>query len=868
MPAVSTIFFNGKLISRPGSYSQVDASGLEQVGLGASGIVAILGTAEGGRPANTMTQALDFTVLTTPQQVRNTFRSGDLKEACAMAFEPGNDPNIPGGAQTVIAMKVNPATQSSATFSNANGTVMTVTSNDYGAFTSQVNVSIANGSVVSGSKLLTDVLESTTEAQDNIGGLPMFTLEYTQPGGDGGWTAMNAQVLNSGVRANGTRAALGLSTQVSSTTMGGDTVVQVVATATDAGKIITIYGVNGTTPTRENITLINGTANGTLTHTAVYGSALSAAAGAGITVQHATGPTTLHTYSAAQSERGIYQVSQMYVGNTTLDFVASGSSTAPIVVWGLNASGVGASEIVTLNGTTNVPTVGSYSQINVLVMGGVSNTLTITTTGPAVQTSNLVQKTMQRVADYFNARSGAGPTGFVLTQSTGNTQFNPALLDLTQGAGQNIFNPAVGSFNADLNAIISAFNTGSQIVNATRIAFAPQINNVTITAAIATYTVTINGTAITYTSGLGTAADIQAGLIAAINNTPAVNTLVAASAGASTTILVVTSQVPASFTISVGANLVLSSVQLTAGAGGPPSNTTQAVYLTGGVEGTTTFSNYQNALNLLQLTRVNSIVVLTGDPATQQALIAHCQFMAGIGRSERDGFVGLSALDGQGNSIPTQLPTLNSIVTQVANLNTRHVRAFAQSIDRFDTTGTLTTFMPWFQGVIAAGMQAGAPVGTSLTRKFAKIIAIHMDSSWNPAQNAEQLIQSGLCFMEDVGTGRRFVRNITTYLQTTNLAFTEGSVNQAVNFAVFNFRTNMEIIVGQRGFLGTINAAKGVAINTLGLLVDQGIIVQYRALTLQLVADVLQVSVEIAPVIPINFVESTIHLVTVRTIAA
>ena len=48
----STIFFNGRVIATPGSYSEVDASGLEQVGLGASGIVAIVGTAEGGVPAS------------------------------------------------------------------------------------------------------------------------------------------------------------------------------------------------------------------------------------------------------------------------------------------------------------------------------------------------------------------------------------------------------------------------------------------------------------------------------------------------------------------------------------------------------------------------------------------------------------------------------------------------------------------------------------------------------------------------------------------------------------------------------------------------------------------------------------------------
>lgn len=48
--AASTIFFNGRLISIPGAYTEVDASGLEAVGLGASGLVALMGTSIGGKP--------------------------------------------------------------------------------------------------------------------------------------------------------------------------------------------------------------------------------------------------------------------------------------------------------------------------------------------------------------------------------------------------------------------------------------------------------------------------------------------------------------------------------------------------------------------------------------------------------------------------------------------------------------------------------------------------------------------------------------------------------------------------------------------------------------------------------------------------
>ena len=58
-----------------------------------------------------------------------------------------------------------------------------------------------------------------------------------------------------------------------------------------------------------------------------------------------------------------------------------------------------------------------------------------------------------------------------------------------------------------------------------------------------------------------------------------------------------------------------------------------------------------------------------------------------------------------------------------------------------------------------------------------------------------------------------------------------------------------------------MNAAKGVALKLLNLLVDELTLVEHRSLNFELAADVLETSVEMAPAIPINFVKSTIHLV-------
>lgn len=772
----TSIFFNGRLISVPGSYSEVDASGLEQVGLGASGIVAVLATGEGGRPVSSINESKDLIRFTNPEQNRKKFRSGNIREAAAILFEPGRDPDITGGAQEVVAMKINPATQSTAQLSNASGPVLDLTSEDYGAFTGQINVSLAAGSVKG--KLITIAFEDQIETADNIGGDNLATLHYND--GATTWDTAAATVSQAGqISVAATRAELGRDGE-SVTPITSGQPVKVVATAADAGKTIVIYGkAVGGALQREVLTLVNGTVVGTLTWSLVSGAVLSAAAASTVDVQeNASGLNILSQFTAAQFQKGAIRGDAMFVlGGSTSSLVLDGAGAHEVLVFGRNAAGALVSEAVTTNGTTPVNlTETTYVRFEAVALLAVPAARTLTLSATAAQTDPTVQTNLQKVSDFFNAKMepdvAGTDRGFEWVTVTG--VLRTPVTDLDQVAVAVNLLPVAG-LKGDLAAVVNWINFNSSLV----------------TAAITTS--------------------------------------------------------PASKTV--------------------PLNTSTPVFLAGGIEGTPTFADWQKALNLLKKIRVNSIVLITGDPAVHSAAVAHCDFMAGIGRSERDCFVGISKL-GPGDVPLDQLPTKDEFKAQVVNLNTRHVRACGQTIDRFDTAGERQTMLPYYQAAIAAGMQAGSPIGTSLTFKLGNLLAINQDTSWNPIDDAEEMIQAGALFMEEIeGLGRRWVRNVTTHLSSNNIAFIEGSVNEAVNFAVFNFRTNMEASVGKRGFAGTLNAAKGIAINTLGLLVDTNALTAWRALALELNVDTLDVSVEIAPVIPINFVKNTLHLVTIAQAA-
>ena len=95
-----------------------------------------------------------------------------------------------------------------------------------------------------------------------------------------------------------------------------------------------------------------------------------------------------------------------------------------------------------------------------------------------------------------------------------------------------------------------------------------------------------------------------------------------------------------------------------------------------------------------------------------------------------------------------------------------------------------------------------------------------------------------------------------------NLSSVEASVNEASNYAAYTLRTSLEFAVGKKGFSGTVNAVVSTAVGILGQLMAAGAIVSWQNLVVELNNDVLTLDVELAPIMPINFVLTTIHLVS------
>ncbi|WP_293372300.1 hypothetical protein [Nevskia sp.] len=133
-----TTIFDGQILTTPTTVARVDDTAQANVGVRSGNTVVILGSSTAGRPQTPL-------AFSSPPEARRVLRSGELLTAVERAFQPSPDT---GGPLRVIAMRVDPATQSMLTLNDSTAApALTLLSSDYGADTNRVKIRIEAGSV-------------------------------------------------------------------------------------------------------------------------------------------------------------------------------------------------------------------------------------------------------------------------------------------------------------------------------------------------------------------------------------------------------------------------------------------------------------------------------------------------------------------------------------------------------------------------------------------------------------------------------------------------------------------------------------------------------------------------------------------------
>lgn len=293
------------------------------------------------------------------------------------------------------------------------------------------------------------------------------------------------------------------------------------------------------------------------------------------------------------------------------------------------------------------------------------------------------------------------------------------------------------------------------------------------------------------------------------------------------------------------------------------------------------FDDLEEALDALLQVRVNEVVPLISDPADlpatalgagdttgENTLLAvhlaardHTRESEWPYKSERNAFIGAD--------VP-----FAKLKTWAAKVGDRNVSVCGQGVTVVDAQGVIKPVPAWAMACVAAGMQAGSPIGEPLTFKFGNVLGISQkNNSWSPRNisHSNALLQAGVLFMEPVdGRGFRFVRDLTTYVFDANLVFTDRNVNEAVNTVSYELRTELENrFTGSRALPATVGAMREAAVGKLEALRDAGVIVDsfdeatgrplyaYRDLAIVIRGDTAFVKVTVSPVTGINYIEIT-----------
>lgn len=248
----------------------------------------------------------------------------------------------------------------------------------------------------------------------------MATITYLDDdiltGADAGWAGVNANGELAGLwridspglgelELLGTFAQIGLDTDKDANLAANGTVTVLGGAAGVVGKMW-VFGLDaGGLAQYEEFTL-NGTTPvvgvKTFLASGVYGAVLHAAQPSTVTVRATTGAVQLYVITAgAATGGGCLSFDPPLRGAPgKIDLLADAATTAKVLLFGVTeVSQTFQGEVVTLNGTTKVPTAVSYEQIRVICLGYVPAARTVTFNALAVDTTAVIRLVSTSAAD-------------------------------------------------------------------------------------------------------------------------------------------------------------------------------------------------------------------------------------------------------------------------------------------------------------------------------------------------------------------------------------------------------------------------------------------------------------------------------------
>jgi ribosomal protein S5 len=282
-------------------------------------------------------------------------------------------------------------------------------------------------------------------------------------------------------------------------------------------------------------------------------------------------------------------------------------------------------------------------------------------------------------------------------------------------------------------------------------------------------------------------------------------------------------------------------------------------YLAGGSDGITDNTAWSNAYSAAELVDVQWVVPISSDPSIFAMNDAHCAFMSTVGQKERRGIVGMANNTADTDAIAAA-KSINSDRTSLV-----HIGYYG-----FNAAGALTLFPPYLLAAQIAGAFSGVNPGVAMTNKTLKVNSLERDLR-NPT-DTDVLIPAGVLCVEDTDEGYKVVQSVTTWLSNQNYNRVEVSVGVALDYTVRSLRRSLDALRGQQATPLNLARAVTLADSTcrllaqpapagIGVLVGDATNPAYKNITANLAGDVIAVSLQVSPVLPINYIPITVFAV-------
>lgn len=300
------------------------------------------------------------------------------------------------------------------------------------------------------------------------------------------------------------------------------------------------------------------------------------------------------------------------------------------------------------------------------------------------------------------------------------------------------------------------------------------------------------------------------------------------------------------------------------GAGSPPAEI-GFTYLAGGTDGVTQNSHWADAFEALQSVDIQWLTPASGDGAIHAMADAHVVYMSNIGGRERRSICGTDSSTTKANA-----------KAAAKALNSDRTSLMFQGHYDYDASGKLMLYPPYISAARVAGGFSGVNPGTPLTNKNFRCRGLEFNLK-NPTET-DEMINAGVLCLEDTEQGYKVVKSISTWLINNNYNRVEQSTGVAVDFVVRNVRQALDVLRGQKGNPLVLSRAVSITESTLrelaraepqgpGVIVGNAENPAYRNIRASLEGDVLRVEYECSPVIPVNYVLTTVFAVPFSGVA-